>query len=208
MNQLATKLGLSSELQFYDVYSLNEPEQLAHIPRPAFALLVVIPLTPAWDESRKAEDADKEPYTGSGTDEPVIWYKQTIGHACGLIGLLHSLFNGPAVDLSSLTPLLVVLYCLSTKAFSFFHPSAFCIAQIAADTPVIIFRISIVAIVLYFMVGLTISASALFAYGLILFAGTMCMTAMFRAIGAAFDSFDAASRKCTHDSSGFSGLIH
>ncbi|KAL4756678.1 ubiquitin carboxyl-terminal hydrolase [Aspergillus foveolatus] len=98
MNQLATKLGLSSELQFYDVYSLDEPEQLAHIPRPAFALPVVIPLTPAWDETRKAEDADKEPYTGSGPDEPVIWFKQTIGHACGSIGLLHSLINGPAVD--------------------------------------------------------------------------------------------------------------
>lgn len=98
MNQLATKLGLSSELQFYDVYSLDEPEQLAHIPRPALALLVIIPLTPAWDQSRKAEDANKERYTGSGPDEPVIWFKQTIGHACGSIGLLHSLINGPAVD--------------------------------------------------------------------------------------------------------------
>jgi ubiquitin carboxyl-terminal hydrolase L3 len=97
MNQLAAKLGLSSELQFYDVYSLDE-EQLAHIPRPALALLVIIPLTPAWDRSRKAEDADKEPYTGSGPDEPVIWFKQTIGHACGSIGLLHSVINGPAVD--------------------------------------------------------------------------------------------------------------
>lgn len=98
MNQLATKLGLSSELQFYDVYSLDDPEQLAHIPRPALALLVIIPLTPAWDRSRKAEDADKAPYTGSGPDEPVIWFKQTIGHACGSIGLLHSVINGPAVD--------------------------------------------------------------------------------------------------------------
>ena len=98
MNQLATKLGLSSELQFYDVYSLDDPEQLAHIPRPALALLVIIPLTPAWDQSRKAEDADKAPYTGSGPDEPVIWFKQTIGHACGSIGLLHSVINGPAVD--------------------------------------------------------------------------------------------------------------
>lgn len=97
MNQLAAKLGLSSELQFYDVYSLDDPEQLTHIPRPALALLVVIPLTPAWDRSRKAEDANKEPYTGSG-DEPVIWFKQTIGHACGSIGLLHSVINGPAVD--------------------------------------------------------------------------------------------------------------
>ncbi|KAL4744271.1 hypothetical protein BDW72DRAFT_188913 [Aspergillus terricola var. indicus] len=98
MNELATKLGLSPELQFYDVYSLDEPEQFAHIPRPALALLVVIPLTPAWDQSRKTEDADKGPYTGFGPDEPVIWFKQTIGHACGSIGLLHSLINGPAVD--------------------------------------------------------------------------------------------------------------
>tara|TARA_R110002003_G_scaffold95_1_gene7239 strand:- start:16800 stop:17501 length:702 start_codon:yes stop_codon:yes gene_type:complete len=98
MNQLATKLGLSSELRFYDVYSLNDPEQLAHIPRPALALLVIIPLTPAWDRSRQAEDANKEPYTGSGPDEPVIWFKQTIGHACGSIGLLHSVINGSAVD--------------------------------------------------------------------------------------------------------------
>ncbi|KAH8730228.1 putative ubiquitin carboxyl-terminal hydrolase [Phaeosphaeriaceae sp. PMI808] len=98
MNQLAMKLGLSSELQFYDVYSLDEPEQLAHIPRPALALLVIIPLTPAWDRSRKAEDANKEPYTGFGSDEPVIWFKQTIGNACGSIGLLHSLINGPTVD--------------------------------------------------------------------------------------------------------------
>ncbi len=98
MNQLATKLGISSELQFYDVYSLDEPELLAHIPRPALALLVIIPLTPAWDESRKAEDASKGPYTGSGPDEPVIWFKQTIGHACGSIGVLHSLINGPAAD--------------------------------------------------------------------------------------------------------------
>jgi ubiquitin carboxyl-terminal hydrolase L3 len=66
MNRLAKKLGLSSELRFYDVYSLDEPELLAHIPRPGLALLVIIPLTPAWDQSRKAEGADKEPYTGSG----------------------------------------------------------------------------------------------------------------------------------------------
>ncbi|KAL2848974.1 hypothetical protein BJX68DRAFT_267322 [Aspergillus pseudodeflectus] len=60
--------------------------------------LVTTPLTPAWDRNRKAEDATKEPYTGSGADEPVIWFKQTIGHACGPIGLLHSAINGPAVS--------------------------------------------------------------------------------------------------------------
>ena len=39
MNALAYKLGLSTELQFYDVWSLTEPELLALIPRPVFALL-------------------------------------------------------------------------------------------------------------------------------------------------------------------------
>ena len=98
MTRLATTLGLSPELQFYDVYSLNEPELLAHIPRPVLALLVIIPLTPAWDRDRTAEDVGKSDYAGSGSEEPVIWFKQTIGHACGSIGLLHCAINGPAAE--------------------------------------------------------------------------------------------------------------
>lgn len=97
MNALAAKLGLSTTLTFYDVYSLDSPA-LEHIPRPALALLVLIPLTQSWAASCSTEDADKEPYTGHGDNEPVIWFKQTIGHACGSIGLLHSVINGPAAD--------------------------------------------------------------------------------------------------------------
>jgi ubiquitin carboxyl-terminal hydrolase L3 len=98
MNALAAKLGLSPALEFYDVYSLDSPQELAHIPRPALALLVIIPLTTSWAQNRETEDANKGLYTGHGTDEPVIWFKQTIGHACGSIGLLHSIINGPAMD--------------------------------------------------------------------------------------------------------------
>ena len=98
MAGLATKLGLSPELQFYDVYSLDEPELLSHIPRPALALLVIIPLTPAWDRDRRAEDAGKGDYVGCGPGEPVLWFKQTIGNACGSIGLLHCVLNKPASD--------------------------------------------------------------------------------------------------------------
>lgn len=96
MNALKKKLGLSDDLEFYDVYSLDEPELLSHIPRPAHALLVIIPLTKPWDEERKAEDANQEDYAGLGENEPVIWFQQTIGNACGSIGLLHSVINGPA----------------------------------------------------------------------------------------------------------------
>ncbi|OTA94745.1 hypothetical protein M434DRAFT_249682 [Hypoxylon sp. CO27-5] len=98
MNQLAEKLGLSSDLSFYDVWSLDEPELLAHIPRPALALLVILPFTPAWDKDRQSEDAGKGDYEGHGPDEPVIWFKQTIGNACGSIGFLHCAINGPAAE--------------------------------------------------------------------------------------------------------------
>ena len=98
MNALATKLGLSPSLTSYDVYSMDSQDELSHIPRPALALLVIIPLTPSWAANRRAEDADKGLYTGNGNNEPVIWFKQTIGNACGSIGLLHSVINGPAVN--------------------------------------------------------------------------------------------------------------
>lgn len=96
MNPLKKRLGLSDDLEFYDVYSLDEPELLAHIPRPAYALLVIIPLTKVWHDEREAEDAKKEDYAGYGEEEPVIWFKQTIGEACGSYGVLHSVINGPA----------------------------------------------------------------------------------------------------------------
>lgn len=96
MNALAKRLGLSEDLQFYDVYSLDEPEMLAHIPRPVYALLVIMPFTDAWARDREREDSTMTDYTLSGDQESVIWFKQTIGEACGSIGLLHCAINGPA----------------------------------------------------------------------------------------------------------------
>lgn len=80
------------------------------------------------------------------------------------------------------------------KAFAFYHPAAFCIAQIAADIPVLLIQISHFSLVLYFMVGLKHDAGAFFTYWALLFATTMAMTALFRAIGASFSTFDGASK--------------
>ena len=96
MNHLAKALGMDDTLSFYDIYSLTDPDLLAFIPRPVYALLVIIPLTPTWHDARTTEDKDKGDYTGKGDDEPVIWFKQTIGNACGSIGLVHSLLNSEA----------------------------------------------------------------------------------------------------------------
>ncbi|KKY24924.1 putative abc multidrug [Phaeomoniella chlamydospora] len=80
------------------------------------------------------------------------------------------------------------------KAFAFYHPAAFCLGQIAADIPVLLIQITSFALILYWMVGLTATAGAFFTFWIILFSVTMCMTAFFRACGAAFPNFDAASK--------------
>ncbi|KAL5355513.1 ABC-2 type transporter-domain-containing protein [Aspergillus floccosus] len=80
------------------------------------------------------------------------------------------------------------------KGFAYFHPAAFCIAQITADIPVLLFQITIFSLVVYFMVGLTMSASGFFTYWILVFAVTMVMTALFRAVGALFTTFDGASK--------------
>lgn len=99
MTPLAHKLGLSTELGFHDVFSIDEPEMLAFIPRPALALLLTFPsTTEAYVKSRDEEDKPIPVYNGSGPEEEVVWYRQTIGNACGLYGLLHGLSNGHARD--------------------------------------------------------------------------------------------------------------
>lgn len=94
MTSLVQKLGLSSTLAFHDVWSIDDFEMLSFVPRPANALLLVFPVSKSYEEFRVKEDSDKEVYEGKGDGEPVIWYKQTIRNACGLIGILHAVSNG------------------------------------------------------------------------------------------------------------------
>jgi len=96
MTPLAHKLGLSPQLSFHDVFSIDDPDMLAFIPRPALALLLCFPVTAAVDKYTEAEDASTAEYSGSGEGEEVIWYRQTISNACGLYGLLHGVSNGEA----------------------------------------------------------------------------------------------------------------
>ncbi|KAH7394960.1 hypothetical protein DE146DRAFT_66447 [Phaeosphaeria sp. MPI-PUGE-AT-0046c] len=96
MSALVHKLGLSEKLAFHDVFSIDEPELLAFVPRPAHALLLVFPVSETYETFRIQEDKDRPEYQGHGPEEEVVWYKQTIGNACGLIGLLHGVSNGAA----------------------------------------------------------------------------------------------------------------
>jgi len=101
---LSHTLGLSHSLQFYDVYSLDSPESLSSIPPPVYALIFIAPAAVYLKRreldyppgSTITDKGDLPAYKGKGDKEPIIWYKQTIGHSCGLVALLHSLSNGKA----------------------------------------------------------------------------------------------------------------
>ena len=96
MTNLVHQLGLSRALAFQDVYSIDDADLIACVPRPCHALLLVFPVSDTYETFRRTEDADRTDYAGSGPDEEVLWFKQTIGNACGLIGLLHGASNGLA----------------------------------------------------------------------------------------------------------------
>ena len=99
MTSLVHKLGLSPELAWHDVYSLDDPSLLDFVPRPAHALLLVFPVSAAYDKAREKEDSSLPDYAGTGPEEEVLWFRQTIGNACGLMGILHATCNGMTRDL-------------------------------------------------------------------------------------------------------------
>ena len=93
MTRLGYRLGLSPSYAFYDVLSLTEPGLLEFLPRPCRAVLFTFPTSEASEKFFHEEEATLSPYDGSGPGESVLWYHQTIGNACGLIGLLHCTTN-------------------------------------------------------------------------------------------------------------------
>ncbi|KAK6356149.1 ubiquitinyl hydrolase 1 [Orbilia javanica] len=91
-NSLAHKLGLSTNLSFTDVYSLTDPDLLSFIPRPVHALILIYPTS---------EDPAKQNnhlYAEAKAEGPVLYIKQTIKNACGLMALLHSVLNGAVAE--------------------------------------------------------------------------------------------------------------
>jgi ubiquitin carboxyl-terminal hydrolase L3 len=99
--QLIHKLGVSGDLTFEDVYSLDDPALLSFVPRPVFALILVFPTSKVYEQQKAASEAKREMYNGSGKDEDIMWFRQTIHNACGLYGILHAVCNGGARDFIS-----------------------------------------------------------------------------------------------------------
>lgn len=88
MNQFLWGLGLAEdEAECYDVFGLDE-ELLAMVPHPVLAVLFLYPLTSETEKERALQDSLKKE-----SSSQVYFMKQTVGNACGTIGLLHAIGN-------------------------------------------------------------------------------------------------------------------
>ncbi|TMW87241.1 hypothetical protein EJD97_020231 [Solanum chilense] len=90
MNQFLWGLGVPpNEAECCDVYGLDE-ELLEMVPKPVLAVLFLYPLTSQSEEERMKQDKETKVQDPSST---VYYMKQTVGNACGTIGLLHAIGN-------------------------------------------------------------------------------------------------------------------
>ncbi|KAK8614086.1 hypothetical protein V6N13_122461 [Hibiscus sabdariffa] len=88
MNQFLWGLGIpETEAECCDVYGLDD-ELLAMVPQPVLAVLFLYPITSQTEEERLQQDNEKR-----NVSRKVYFMKQTVGNACGTIGLLHSVGN-------------------------------------------------------------------------------------------------------------------
>ncbi|CAN1825409.1 Ubiquitin carboxyl-terminal hydrolase 3 [Linum perenne] len=90
MNQFIWGLGLpENQAECYDVYGLDE-ELLAMVPQPVLAVIFLYPLT----AQHKGMLLMFHSYLlMQDPNEKVYFMKQTVGNACGTIGLLHAVGN-------------------------------------------------------------------------------------------------------------------
>jgi len=83
MTKYVRNLGIEEPWFFTDVFGL-EPELLAMVPRPVLAVLLLYPLS---------DNVTNHPL-GEEKPEPEIYFaKQTIGNACGTMGIIHAIAN-------------------------------------------------------------------------------------------------------------------
>lgn len=110
--ELIHNLGVSHKLSFHDVWSLDDDELLALIPRPVLAFVIVFPTPPDYETLRVDDDISSAQAGGErdgggkaeedASDRDILWFKQTINNACGLYGILHATMNGGARDYISI----------------------------------------------------------------------------------------------------------
>ena len=91
MNQFLWKLGVSPKFQFNDVFGLDD-DLLCIVPQPCLAVILLFPVSTKYVEFSK-DEAGKIEKSGQKLSKNLFFMKQTIGNACGAIGVIHAVAN-------------------------------------------------------------------------------------------------------------------
>ncbi|PAA77116.1 hypothetical protein BOX15_Mlig012197g1 [Macrostomum lignano] len=84
LNKYAHNLGLPSNWNFIDVFSLDS-DVLAMVPQPVAGLVFIYPITPESEAEPFGEQLEKS--------DDVYFMKQTVSNACGTVAMLHTIGN-------------------------------------------------------------------------------------------------------------------
>ncbi|KAE8374201.1 ABC-2 type transporter-domain-containing protein [Aspergillus bertholletiae] len=80
------------------------------------------------------------------------------------------------------------------KRFAFYRPTAYCIASVIIDIPVVLVQVTIFTIVYYWMVAFQVDAGKFFTFWIVLSVSTLCFLSLYRMIGANCNKFGNASK--------------
>jgi len=91
MTSYINTLGVKNGWIFSDVYGVD-PDLLCLIPKPCCAFILLFPITETY-KSFCIQENDTIEKNGQTISSNVFYMKQTIGNACGTIGVIHALGN-------------------------------------------------------------------------------------------------------------------
>jgi ubiquitin carboxyl-terminal hydrolase L3 len=94
MNTYIQTLGVEGGATFCDVFGFDD-DLLAMVPQPVAAVLLLYPITKENEEA--VDQAHKIAGTGSNAASSAPFFmRQTVGNACGTVGIVHALANAAA----------------------------------------------------------------------------------------------------------------
>ncbi|KAJ8731836.1 hypothetical protein PYW08_014566 [Mythimna loreyi] len=91
MNKYLQKLGVSEKWRMVDVIGLEE-DALSWVPRPVLAVVLLFPLSDAYEQHRSEQEKALES-KGLQPPKEVFHLKQVLSNVCGTIALVHSVAN-------------------------------------------------------------------------------------------------------------------
>lgn len=91
MNKFLQKLGVSDKWSIVDVMGLDS-ELLAWVPRPVLAVILLFPISEAYEQHRKQQEQDILS-KGQEISNNLFYMKQYVSNTCGTVAMVHSVAN-------------------------------------------------------------------------------------------------------------------